>query len=271
MITEATATARANDENRREIALWSGEGDRQGQNALKWLPAWDPQEVDLAKVTQSLRVAYTPSNYRFSPSASKPILLYAQGRSAIEHEITSDTFYAFAYPIGIVFRSAEKVFRFSTVRSPSEAFAAVHFLPDAEVVVAPAGASLNIGWQLESLKKLKNGWAEGMQPADRWGEGYGKVPSTCGLDWLAEQFVAHYSSDLPRPYIYPTPEGGVQAEWSLGPNEVSLEVNLTDHSAEWDCLNLSTKDTSEYTLDLNSLTAWEWLGRELRRLRSQVE
>jgi hypothetical protein len=30
------------------------------------------------------------------------------------------------------------------------------------------------------------------------------------------------NDDLPRPRVYPTPDGGVQAEWTVGEHEVSI-------------------------------------------------
>ena len=139
-----------------------------------------------------------------------------------------------------------------------------------EIPASPAIDALNIGKQLGDLKKLKDGWASGMQTAGQWGESYGRSLSPQGLDWLAQQFSAHYPDDLPRPYLYPTPEGGVQAEWSLDSSEVSLEVHLADHSAEWDCLNLRTGDASERTLHLDNQADWEWIEREMGNFDRQL-
>ena len=120
--------------------------------------------------------------------------------------------------------------------------------------------------RLEELKSLDDGWADGMQPAAQWGEGYGKAPAAQGLDWLASQFAAHYDSALPRPYLYPTPEGGVSVEWSLGPYRASLEVDLETCQGEWHCLDLSTSDSYERDLEIAEPEAWVWIAEELRRL-----
>ena len=137
----------------------------------------------------------------------------------------------------------------------------------------PAAVGLrNIQSQLADLKNLKKGWAEGVQSASQWGTGYGEPLSSEGLKWLAHQFTAYYAFDLPRPYLYPTPEGGVQAEWTLGPNETSLEIDLTAHTAEWHCLNWQTKHSSHRSLNLGSADAWKWLDSQLRKqdsLRSE--
>lgn len=137
-----------------------------------------------------------------------------------------------------------------------------------EIPASPTIDALNIGKQLGELKKLKDGWANGMQPAEQWKKSYGSSLSPQGLDWLAQQFSAYYPNDLPRPYIYPTPEGDVQAEWSLDSNEISLEIHFADHSAEWACLNLRTGDAIERILHLDYQSDWEWVERELRQLGS---
>ena len=125
---------------------------------------------------------------------------------------------------------------------------------------------LDIGCQLGELKSLKDGWADGMQPAETWGTGYGKAPNPNGLDWLASRFGEHYPSGLPKPYLYPTPEGGVQAEWSLAANEISLEIDLATHSAAWHCLNLDTDACDELVLDLDTAAAWRWLVHKVRAM-----
>ncbi|MCS1407241.1 MAG: hypothetical protein M2R45_00398 [Verrucomicrobia subdivision 3 bacterium] len=136
---------------------------------------------------------------------------------------------------------------------------------------APLNALPNIARRLASFKNVEHGWADGMQPASQWGDGYGKAPNASELDWLTDQFALHYTSSLPQPRLYPTPEGGVQAEWLLGQNDASLEIDLGAQEADWHCLNLATREISERHLDLNCPSSWEWLVREIRRLESVVE
>ena len=129
-----------------------------------------------------------------------------------------------------------------------------------------AGTAMDIGRQLAGLKGLKDGWADGVQPAAQWGEGYGKAPNHQALDWLAGQLAAHYAVGAPSPHIYPTPEGGVSLEWSLGPHRASLEINLETRQAEWHCLDLSTDVSEERELQLDLPQSWQWLESEVRRL-----
>ena len=108
---------------------------------------------------------------------------------------------------------------------------------------------------LDEFRILKDGWLNGE----------GSPPSHEGLDWLAESFERCYP-DAPLPYVYPTVEGGVQMEWSLGSKEISLEITLANHSAEWFWTDVASDDENERTLDLNAAADWEWIADEIRRL-----
>lgn len=125
---------------------------------------------------------------------------------------------------------------------------------------------LNIELQLNDLRNLKHGWAEGLQPASDWGNSYGRAPSSEGLDWLAHQFNKFYAESLPRPYLFPTPLGGVQAEWLCEPHDASLEIDLESHSAEWHCLNFDTKASTIQDLNLDKAESWEWLSTQILSL-----
>ena len=118
---------------------------------------------------------------------------------------------------------------------------------------------------------MQDGWADGMQSVENWGDGYGKAPDHAGLDWLADSFERHYPDDLPLPYTYPTPEGGVQMEWSLGPFEISLEINLDSHLAEWFWVEVHSDAEGEKTLNLNDANEWAWLANELQRLAGSAK
>ena len=76
--------------------------------------------------------------------------------------------------------------------------------------------ALDIASRFEDLKKLKDGWLDGA----------GRAPSHEGLDWLARVLKDRYPDYLPRPYAYPVPDGGIQLEWSIKRQEISLEVDF---------------------------------------------
>ena len=124
-----------------------------------------------------------------------------------------------------------------------------------------ATVQLDIKRRLTELRDLKDGWADGMQNVRDWGSGFGKAPSQDGLDWLAAQFERFYPNDAPRPRIYPTPEGGVQIEWSLG----DLEIDIDAHTAEWFSADLNADSSEERILNLDNPTDWQWVTNQLRR------
>ncbi|HET7228719.1 MAG TPA: hypothetical protein VFJ16_01820 [Longimicrobium sp.] len=99
-----------------------------------------------------------------------------------------------------------------------------------------------------------------------WLDGKGVAPAPEGLDWLSCAFEKHYPDHLPLPYLYPTAEGGVQAEWSLPPYELSLEVSLDKRGGEWHGLNLESDLDTTRQLDLESVADWEWMVREIQDL-----
>jgi len=115
---------------------------------------------------------------------------------------------------------------------------------------------MDVGARLEELALLNDGWLEGK----------GAAPRADDLEWLTGQFEANYSDGLPAPYLYPTGEGGVQAEWSLGDWEVTLDIDLKSRLAYWHALDQSSDDESEQELDLSSLVGWEWLADRLSSL-----
>ncbi len=125
--------------------------------------------------------------------------------------------------------------------------------------------------RLEELKQVRAGWADGMQLASKWGNGYGAAPSHAGLDWLAGQFEAHYPAAAPVPRLYPTPEGGVEAEWSIGRNAPSLEIDLTGHTAEWHCTNLDTQAWTARKLDLDNPDHWRWIADAIHKMRAHAD
>jgi len=128
---------------------------------------------------------------------------------------------------------------------------------------------LGIRERLQGFKDLKDGWADGMQHASEWGQGYGNALDPDGVDWLAKVMALHYKTSLPKPYIYPIPEGGILLEWSLGDNEASLEIDLEEHSAEWHCLDVRSNRSYERQISLDEPTSWQWLAAEISRLESR--
>lgn len=68
-----------------------------------------------------------------------------------------------------------------------------------------------------------------------------------------------FSDEVPVPHLYPTETGGVQAEWSIGPNEITLHINLETHLGDWHLLNVELDEVSERTLNCDDDGDWKWL------------
>ena len=115
---------------------------------------------------------------------------------------------------------------------------------------------LDIPARLDEFRDMKDGWLEGE----------GVAPSLEGLDWLAAGFDRHFPDDLPLPYLYPTPEGGVQAEWSLSENEISLEVDLVTHHGAWHRLKMNNQADDVQELNLDDDNGWAWIVAEIRNM-----
>lgn len=114
---------------------------------------------------------------------------------------------------------------------------------------------LDVPARLEEFKAMKDGWHEGD----------GVAPHSAGLDWLATTFDRRYPDGIPLPHTYPTLEGGIEMEWSLGALSIILEVDLD--ARQGSCLGFD-KQTERFarTLDLDSNDSWMWLASVIRDL-----
>ncbi|MFG0307259.1 MAG: hypothetical protein ACF8Q5_13700 [Phycisphaerales bacterium JB040] len=115
---------------------------------------------------------------------------------------------------------------------------------------------LDVMARLDELRSLKNGWLEGI----------GTAPDPDGLDWLAAAFETQYSDDLPLPYLYPTEDGGVRAEWPFDNTEASLDIDLLSKRAIWHDLNLETDAEETQELDLSDAAGWTWIADRIGAL-----
>jgi hypothetical protein len=113
---------------------------------------------------------------------------------------------------------------------------------------------LNVAARIDELRLLKNGWLNGK----------GIAPAHDGLNWLVSAFDRHFPDDLPLPHLYPTAEGGVRAEWTAKPHELSLDVDLTARAGEWHLLNLDDDAEQARKLNLDDAKDWQWLIAAVR-------
>lgn len=119
---------------------------------------------------------------------------------------------------------------------------------------------LDVSARLDEFRSLRDGWLE--DGAD--------APDHVGLDWLSDVFERYYPDDLKLPRTYPTADGGISLEWSLGIREIDIEVNLETHAGEWYVFNKNAEQgEEEKTLELDKSADWGWVGERLRSLTEQ--
>ena len=114
---------------------------------------------------------------------------------------------------------------------------------------------LDIGARLDELRGLEDGWLFGND---------GKAPCEKGLDWLEEAFRLHYTGKAPLPYLFPTPEGGIQAEWNIKPFGISLEIDLATKHGEWHSIHLKTHISETEDINLTDEQGWQRLVDAIR-------
>ena len=142
------------------------------------------------------------------------------------------------------------------------ACAALELADGASVVRVDALNPLDVPARLDELRAMQDGWLDGAT---------GKAPSLPGLEWLSTNFERHYSGDLPLPHLYPTPDGGVEAEWSMGAQAVIFEIHLDSRQGEWlQFAKEGDDDVVSQTLNLADESDWIWLCNEVRQAHEAV-
>ena len=115
---------------------------------------------------------------------------------------------------------------------------------------------LDVPAQLSELREMEDGWLDGE----------GVAPSHELLDWLSDRFDPWDPDQLALPHVYPTPDGGVQAEWSISGHEISLSVDPATREGTWHVLDMGTDSEEERTLDLTDDRAWTWVAEQIHSL-----
>lgn len=116
---------------------------------------------------------------------------------------------------------------------------------------------LNVPARLDEFHRLKDGWLKDWYVA----------PKRDGLDWLADRFEALYPDDVDPPHVYPTPEGGISAEWIIGEHRVIFEIDLDAHSGDWLQWDRRNEEEEESRrLDLNQESDWRYIVNQVRAM-----
>jgi hypothetical protein len=113
---------------------------------------------------------------------------------------------------------------------------------------------LDVSVQIDELKKLR----------DCWFDEESQAPSHEALNWFIQIFDTYCVDSLPSPYIYPTYEGGIRMEWSIGSWELSLDVNLASHRGYWHALNTGNSQAEDKDLNLENEEGWNFLIQQVK-------
>lgn len=120
--------------------------------------------------------------------------------------------------------------------------------------------ALDIDRRIAELSLLRDGWLDGE----------GQALNRSGLQKAGQLLRSRYNPALPPPYLYPTVEGALRAEWSLEAAEVSLDIDLASLAGSYNALVLPSGKTIDLALDLSTDAGWQELNEALRALTPQA-
>jgi hypothetical protein len=119
-------------------------------------------------------------------------------------------------------------------------------------------ASVNrLEHSIDELKALMPGWLDGE---------HGESVSARCLDVAKHLFIDLMAENyVPRPRLYATAEGGIEAEWSFGTWEISATLSADGTSAWMHAANVQTLADDEETVSLEASNARERIEAFLKR------
>jgi hypothetical protein len=102
--------------------------------------------------------------------------------------------------------------------------------------------------------------------APGWLDGEGRPTSRELLELVGEWLEQHQRKDGLLPRLYPTPEGGVEAEWRIGRLDLSIEFDPSSSTAQWHALDLDQGKVEEQRVDLQDEPGMQALGGKLQQV-----
>ena len=112
---------------------------------------------------------------------------------------------------------------------------------------------MDSGYRLAEIGSLKDGWMDGK----------GKSFDKQKLLELAELFRSYYSLEH-DPYLYPTADGTIQAEWDVGKWRISMEIELEGMTGDFYALELDLGLERNLAFDLKDGIQWSRLCQAVK-------
>ena len=121
--------------------------------------------------------------------------------------------------------------------------------------------AMDVSARIDEFRILRDGWFEGK----------GKAFTSASLDWLTQQFESYIPDDLPLPFLYPTGDGGVQAEWSILGTEITLDIDLQKKTGFWHVLNMESNLDEAREIPLAEARDWHWVIDQIEHANKGVQ
>ena len=117
-----------------------------------------------------------------------------------------------------------------------------------------------------SQKPVRNRLLELLKLEEGWLNGEGKPLYRSGTEQFINFFEEYFSATLPEPYLFPTPEGNLQAEWVINSVDITLDIDLSNQSAFYQASSNKNEETDEAILNLTQEQSWQQLNQKLTAL-----
>lgn len=131
-----------------------------------------------------------------------------------------------------------------------------------EIIHSDDEPQLSYALRLQEISKTEPGWYSPGNPAP-------SRQSIARMQSFLAEAVEHWG--IPFPFIFPTPEGGVRAEWSRGDIEISATVGEDGSVMKLNAFNVVSDHEHDAELDLDSESYPESFNNFWTRLESEEE